>query len=74
MAKETYDPHKSTEELRAGDKRQMNLRVLVISFAAIVAIFAFLYFAAFLLGYLRTDPSASPTRKALWDISATVSG
>lgn len=36
---ETYDAHKSTTEVRQGNKRQMNLRVLVISGLLIVVAF-----------------------------------
>ncbi len=43
LEKETYDPHRSTTEVRAGDRRQMNLRVLVISFVAIVILLAIIY-------------------------------
>lgn len=43
----TYDPHKSTTEVRQGNKRQMNLRVLMISMIGIVVIFAILYFVFF---------------------------
>lgn len=36
----TYDPHKSTTEVRQASPRRMNLRVLVISLVAVVIIFA----------------------------------
>lgn len=48
MQQETYDPHKSDTEIRQGNKRQMNLRVLVISGVLIVAAFAVIY----LVGYV----------------------
>jgi hypothetical protein len=44
---ETYDPHKSTDEVRQGNKRRMNLRVLLISGVLIVIAFAIIY----LVGY-----------------------
>ena len=50
MAKETYDPHKSTTELRQGDRRQMNMRVLFMSIAAIIVAFALIYFFAYPFG------------------------
>jgi hypothetical protein len=37
---ETYDAHKTTTEVRQGSRRQMNLRVLVISGVLIVVAFA----------------------------------
>ncbi|WDR04110.1 hypothetical protein PSQ19_08945 [Devosia algicola] len=40
---ETYDPHKSTNEARQGNRRKANLRVLVISMALIVIAFIVLY-------------------------------
>lgn len=40
---ETYDPQKSTTEVRQANPRRMNLRVLTISLVAIVAVFAALY-------------------------------
>jgi flagellar basal body-associated protein FliL len=45
---ETYDAHKSTTEVRQGNRRQMNLRVLIISIILIVAAFAAIY--VFFLG------------------------
>jgi hypothetical protein len=39
----TYDPHKSTTEIRAGDKRRMNMRVLFISLVAVVIFFTVIY-------------------------------
>lgn len=44
---ETYDPHKSTEEVRQGSRRLMNLRVLLFSGTLIVIAFAIIY----LVGY-----------------------
>jgi hypothetical protein len=44
---ETYDPHKSTTEVRQGSRRLDNFWVLVISFLAIVALFGIIYFAFF---------------------------
>jgi hypothetical protein len=37
---ETYDAHKSTTEVRQGNRRRMNLRVLIISGIAVVIAFA----------------------------------
>jgi flagellar basal body-associated protein FliL len=45
---ETYDAHKSTTEVRQGNRRQMNLRVLIISVILIVVAFAAIY--VFFLG------------------------
>jgi len=39
----TYDPHKSPTQVRQGNTRQMNMRVLVISMAGIIVLFALLY-------------------------------
>src|SRR5690606_25864428 len=39
---ETYDPQKSKTEVRQASPRKMNSRVLVISFVAVVLIFAVL--------------------------------
>ena len=39
----TYDAHKSTTEVRQGSRRQMNLRVLLISGVAIVVAFALIW-------------------------------
>jgi hypothetical protein len=50
MNKDTYDPDRSTTEVRQGDRRRMNLRVLLISSAAIVLVFALLYFFAYPFG------------------------
>ncbi len=40
---ETYDPHKSTTEVRQASPRRMNLRVLVLSLIGIVVLFAVVY-------------------------------
>ncbi len=40
---ETYDPHKSTTEIRQGSRRLMNFRVLVLSLIGIVAAFGILF-------------------------------
>ncbi len=45
---ETYDAHKTTTEVRQGNGRMMNFRVLVISFAAVVVAFALIYAVFFL--------------------------
>lgn len=44
---ETYDPHKTDTEIRQGNERKTNLRVLVFSGIMIVAAFAAIY----LVGY-----------------------
>lgn len=41
---ETYDAKKSANDVRQGNRRQMNMRVLVISTIAIIVMFALLYF------------------------------
>lgn len=40
---ETYDPHKSTTEVRQASPRKMNLRVLVTSLIGVVVLFAVIY-------------------------------
>jgi hypothetical protein len=41
----TYEPDKnSTTEVRQGNKRKMNLRVLLFSLVGIVVLFAIVYF------------------------------
>lgn len=40
---ETYDPNKSTTDVRQASPRKMNMRVLVISLVGIVVVFAILY-------------------------------
>ncbi len=44
---ETYDPHKSTTEVRQADRRLDNFWVLVISTVAIIALFAIIYLVFF---------------------------
>jgi hypothetical protein len=39
----TYDPHKSTSEVRQGNSRKMNLRVLIFSTIGIIVLFAIIY-------------------------------
>jgi len=41
---ETYDPHKSTTEVRGANRRTTNLRVLILGVIAIVILFAVIYF------------------------------
>ena len=45
---ETYDAHKTTTEVRGANRRMGNFWVLLISFGAVIALFAiiFLVFAA----------------------------
>ena len=40
---ETYDPNKSTTEVRQGSPRKMNARVLVTSLIGIIVLFAIIY-------------------------------
>ncbi len=40
---ETYDAHKSTTEVRQGNRRQMTMRVLIISVILVVLAFAAIY-------------------------------
>lgn len=40
---ETYDPKKSETQVRQGNPRKMNLRVLIVSLVGIVAVFALIY-------------------------------
>ncbi len=40
---ETFDPHKSTTEVRQADRRRDNFRVLLIGTAAVIAAFVILY-------------------------------
>ncbi|GLQ55510.1 hypothetical protein [Devosia nitrariae] len=48
----TYDPDKTTKEVRQGNRRLMNLRVLVYAIIGIVVAFALIYlwFAVFAPG------------------------
>ena len=41
---ETYDPHKTTTEVRQASPRRMNLRVLVWSMLGLIVLFAIIYF------------------------------
>jgi len=41
---ETYDPKKDSTEVRQGNRRKMNLRVLTYSLVGVVVVFAILYF------------------------------
>lgn len=50
----TYDPHKTTNEVRQGNRRLMNMRVLVISIVAVVVLFGLIYIAF----ALNTPPTA----------------
>lgn len=47
MDHETYDPHRSTTEVRSGDRRLMSLRVLLISVPVVIILFAIIYFVFF---------------------------
>lgn len=40
---ETYDPHKTTTEVRQASPRKMNLRVLVWSMLGLIVLFAVIY-------------------------------
>jgi hypothetical protein len=40
---EVYDPHKNTTEIRQASRNLGNFWVLIVSFAAIVALFAIVY-------------------------------
>jgi len=44
---ETYDPHKTDTEIRQGNKRMTNLRVLLFSGILIVVAFAVIYFVGY---------------------------
>lgn len=44
---QTYDADKNTTEVRQGSRRQMNLRVLVISTLLLIAAFALIYVVFF---------------------------
>jgi hypothetical protein len=41
---ETYDPHKSTTEVRGANRRTTNFRVLILGVFAIVVLFTVIYF------------------------------
>jgi hypothetical protein len=49
---ETYDPHKTTTEVRQASPRKMNLRVLVWSMLGLIVLFAIIY-----LVYTLTQPN-----------------
>jgi hypothetical protein len=51
---QTYDPHKGTNEVRQGNGRMMNSRVLIISMSAIIILFLAIYF----LFFAQTPPTA----------------
>ena len=40
---ETYDPHKSTTDVRQASPRKMNARVLVTSMIGVIVLFAIIY-------------------------------
>ncbi len=40
---ETYDPHKTTTEVRQGSRRLLNFRVLVISLVVVIVAFGLLW-------------------------------
>ncbi|MBN9332253.1 hypothetical protein [Devosia sp.] len=40
---ETYDPHKSTTEVRQASPRKMNVRVLAMSLAGVIVAFVIIY-------------------------------
>jgi hypothetical protein len=50
----TYDPHKTTTEVRQADRRLDNFWVLIVSTVAVVALFAIIY----LIFFANTPPSA----------------
>lgn len=43
----TYDPHKSTTEVRQGSGRMMNARVLIWSILGVIAAFMIIYMVFF---------------------------
>jgi hypothetical protein len=51
---ETYDPHKTTTEVRQGGRQLDNLWVLLISGGAIVVAFALIFYFFF----MNTPPTA----------------
>jgi hypothetical protein len=51
---QTYDPHKDTNEVRQGNGRMMNSRVLIISMSVVVILFLAIYF----LFFANTPPTA----------------
>ena len=54
MPEETYDPHKTETDVRQGNRRRMNLRVLLISGTLIVIVFGLLYLFGYPFGPLGT--------------------
>lgn len=52
---QTYDPKKNATEVRQGNPRRMNLRVLIGSLIGIVVLFAILYFG---FGLMQPAPSS----------------
>lgn len=51
---QTYDAHKTTTEVRQGNRRMMNARVLIISTVLVVLAFAVIYLAFF----VQPNPTA----------------
>lgn len=51
---QTYDAHKNTTEVRQGNRRMMNTRVLIISGALVVLAFALIY----LVFFIQPNPTA----------------
>ncbi|MBN9308805.1 MAG: hypothetical protein J0I99_07675 [Devosia sp.] len=54
---QTYDPHKSTTEVRQGSRRMLNFRVLVWSLLAVILAFGLVY----LFFYLFNSPPPNTT-------------
>lgn len=52
----TYDPDKSTNEVRQGNNRKMNMRVLVISLVAVVILLALV----FIVNSMLAQPTLPP--------------
>jgi hypothetical protein len=52
---ETYDPHKSTNDVRQASGRKMNLRVLTISLGIVIVLFALLFW------YFGMQPTTATT-------------
>lgn len=53
---ETYDPHKSTTEVRQGSRTLDNFWVLVVSVVAVVALFAIIF-----LIFFANTPASAPS-------------
>lgn len=51
----TYDPHKNVKEVRQGNRRMMNMRVLVYAIIGVVVAFALVY-----LWFAVMAPGGSP--------------